>query len=181
MKNNWFVGVLGMALLSGCATTGYKPVENMAQLKVSFADSKWDGKMVPSGEQCKWAGGNGSTPVLNVENIPADANAVIVEYSDRSYAPMNMGGHGKIGMWLNGAQTPVQIPSVAGETKDLPENLFIEQEHQGSRGKSGAYLPPCSGGMGNIYYATVKAVYKGKSEKEVSRLLGQEKIELGRH
>ena len=41
----------------------------------------------------------------------------------------------------------------------MPQNMFIHKEHKGlKRGNAGAYLPPCSGGIGNSYYATVKAL-----------------------
>ena len=60
-----------------------------ADLKVSFADAAWDGKRVPKAQQCSKFGGNGATPALNVENIPAGANAIIVEFNDRSYQPLS--------------------------------------------------------------------------------------------
>lgn len=151
----------------------------MSKLGVSFADSSWSGKIIPNGQNCKHFGSNGSTPKLTVSNIPSGANAVIVEFSDRSYTPMDNGGHGKVGIWTNG-KSSITIPSVAGETKSVPNNMFIEAHHLGThRGQAGAYLPPCSGGKGNTYYANVKAVYKAKNDKEESRLLGKGKIILG--
>ena len=45
--------------------------------------------------------GIGATTALSVENIPAGANAIIVEFNDRSYQPLSYdGGHGKIGYWI---------------------------------------------------------------------------------
>ncbi len=171
----------GALILSGCGSTGYKESANVSRLDVSFVDSQWNGNIIPSGQNCKHFGGNGSTPQLQVNNIPSSANAVIVEFSDETYTPMDNGGHGKIGIWTNG-KTSITIPSVAGETKSVPDNMFIEAEHQGThRGQAGAYLPPCSGGKGNTYYADVKAVYKAKSDKEESKLLGKGKIILGKY
>ena len=83
---------------ASCVTTGkYKPVANLVNLEVSFADSIWDGKRVPTGQQCNKFGGTGSTPRLIVKNIPPEANTIIMEFSDRDYPPMDNGGHGKIG------------------------------------------------------------------------------------
>ncbi|MEJ2115542.1 MAG: hypothetical protein P8X88_05730 [Gammaproteobacteria bacterium] len=59
---------------------------------VSFADATWDGTKIPRGQQCKKFGGNGSTPIFNVDNIPIGTNAVILEFSDRSFFLMNHGG-----------------------------------------------------------------------------------------
>lgn len=46
------------------------------------------------------------------------------------------------------ATASVALPSVAGETTIVPDVLFIERQHRGSRGEKGAYLPPCSGRQG---------------------------------
>ncbi|MEJ2115543.1 MAG: hypothetical protein P8X88_05735 [Gammaproteobacteria bacterium] len=59
--------------------------------------------------------------------------------------------------------------------------VFIEEEHRGSRGEEGAYLPPCSGGRGNHYYAEVKAVFKDENNKSNSKLLGFGEIYLGEY
>jgi hypothetical protein len=168
-------------VLSACNSTSYKEVANISILNVSFADSKWNGKTIPSGQHCKYFGGNGATPKLQVSNIPGSANAVIVEFSDETYTPMDNGGHGKIGIWTGG-KSGITIPSVMGETTSVPQNIFIEAKHKGlKRGRAGAYLPPCSGGRGNTYYATIKAVYKAKNNKEESQLLGKSKIILGKY
>jgi hypothetical protein len=170
-----------LALPLSAISADYTPVEPMATLRVDFADTAWDGKTIPKGQECSWAGGKGSSPVLTVSNIPAAANAIIVEFSDRTFKPNDLGGHGKIGIWLSKNQASATIPAVAGESFDLPEGMFIEEAHRSQRGKPGAYLPPCSGGRGNEYYATVKAVYKPKSDKEEARLLGQAAIEMGKY
>lgn len=176
-----FLAIPVAALISGCVTGGgYKPVaENLPSLKVSFADPAWTGKAIPSGQHCQLLGGKGATPALKIENIPAGANAVIVEFNDLSYAPLsNNGGHGKIGYWIKG--NSATLVSVPGDTDKLPEGAFLEAKANAS-GKyaSSGYLPPCSGGRGNTYAAEVKAVYKAKSEKEESKLLAIGKITLG--
>lgn len=173
--------LVGHGLLAGCASSDYKTVENPSELKVSFVDSSWGGEKIPEGQYCKKFGGNGSTPSLKIENIPLESNVIIVEFSDRSFFLMNYGGHGRIGMWLEKQQTSVVMPSVAGETMVVPDGLFIEKQHRGSRGEEGAYLPPCSGGRGNHYYAEVKAVYKDEINKKESKLLGAGEIYLGEY
>lgn len=173
--------LLTAGLLGACTSASYRPVANPVRLQVAFADPQWDGRTVPVGQRCRWAGGNGSTPALRVDSIPRGANALLVEFSDRSYFLMNHGGHGEIGLWLRGTPASVTIPAVAGESLELPEGMFVERKHQGwLRGHGGAYLPPCSGGRGHRYYATVKAVYKAADGGE-SRLLGEQSIELGEY
>ncbi len=43
---------------------------------------------------------------------------------------------------------------------------------------AGAYLPPCSGGRGNSYYVTVKAVHKQGDE---THELGSAVVEMGKY
>jgi hypothetical protein len=155
--------------------------EEPVTLTLAFVDPAWDGIKVPAGQECSWAGGAGVSPALQVGNIPAGANALIVEFSDRTFKPNDLGGHGKIGLWLTQAKTSVIVPSVPGESDVMPEGMFIEEAHRSTRGKPGAYLPPCSGGQGNDYYAAVKAVYKAQADNEESRLLGQASIEMGKY
>jgi hypothetical protein len=182
MKKHLFIALLLTLLLSLPAfSADYKPAEMMTQLQVSFVDSAWDGVTVPQGQECSWAGGEGSSPALHVNNIPAGANAIIVEFSDRTFKANDLGGHGKIGIWISQQQSSVIIPSVPAESHEVPQGMFIEEDHRSTRGQPGAYLPPCSGGQGNEYYATIKAVYKAESDMETSRLLGQAVIEMGKY
>lgn len=174
--------VLLVVLLTGCAPVSpYQASGPVPGLPVSFSDSRWDGVRVPDGQQCRWAGGDGSTPALQIEGIPEGANALIVEFSDRSWPPMNHGGHGSFGAWLAEDQHAISLPSLAAERFELPEGLFVEHAHRGGRGEEGMYLPPCSGRRGNHYYATVRAVYKPLKPEEAARLLGQQQIELGEY
>ena len=132
-----------------------------AELELSFVDSAWDGDLVPDGQQCQKFEGRGATPEIKVSGIPSGANALILEFSDRSYKPMDDGGHGKLGYEIEPGAGEVTIPSVAGHTTDLPEGFYVVAEHQAPNwDKAGAYLPPCSGGRGNSYYVTVKAVHR---------------------
>ncbi len=169
-----------LLVLTGC-TAKYKPVENLTSLEVNFADPMWNGVKVPPNQQCNRFGGAAETPRLAISNIPADANAVIMEYSDRDAAHMDNGGHGKIGYKIPAKAKNVTVPTVKGHTFDLPADFFVVAPHASpSWDTAGAYMPPCSGGRGNRYYATVKAVYEAP-EGEQSLLLGKGKIELGKY
>lgn len=170
----------GLALLlSGCAAGKYKPVAQLSSLDVSLADALWDGKTVPKGQQCNRFSGQGQTPVVQVKNIPAEANAVILEFSDRDASHMDNGGHGMIGYKIEKNIGEVLVPSVKGHTFDLPQGFFLVSAHNNpSWDTAGAYMPPCSGGRGNRYYVTVKAVYDAPEGQE-SKLLAKGQTNLG--
>jgi hypothetical protein len=175
-----FLFIIFSAFFAACAPTAkYTPVSNLVTLEVSFADQFWDGNSIPVGQQCRAFGGNGATPQLKVKNIPSGTNAIIMEFSDRSWPQMDHGGHGIIGYRIPLGATEITIPSVPGHTFNLPEGFFLLQAHRSLRGNGGAYKPPCSGGKGHFYYVTVKAVYDSSSKSEESKLLGKATKELG--
>jgi hypothetical protein len=179
----WIAFFCAAVLVAGCVATGkYKPVSDMGSLEITLADPAWNGKTVPMGQQCRKFGGNGATPAMTVANIPAQANAVILEFSDQSHQPMDNGGHGKIGYRIAPGTARVTVPSVPGHTFDLPSEFFLVAAHRNpSWDKAGAYMPPCSGGRGNLYYLTVKAVFEAPGESDGSKLLGQGKLTMGRY
>ena len=147
-----------------------------ASFEASLADPAWNGKTIPKGQQCNKFGGQGMTPRLSVRNIPTGSTAIVMEYSDLSYAPMSQGGHGKIG-YRPGTNLNIEIPSIAGHSFDLPENFFLIAAQQAPQwDKAGAYLPPCSGGKGNQYQLTVKAIQQNGSQQKV---LAETRIPLG--
>lgn len=147
-------------------------------LTLGFADAAWNGKRIPSTQICKKFGGNGATPALKVEGIPAEADALVLEFSDRTYSPMNNGGHGKIGFRIAPGAGTVVVPSVPGETFTLPEGFFMVSAHKGWS-DPGAYLPPCSGGKGNKYSVTVKAVKLESQDGKNFKTLADENLTLG--
>ena len=176
------MGLFGVAVLTSCAVTGkYKPVDNLATLDVTFVDPIWTGKIIPEGQQCQRFGGQGATPRLHVKNIPAGANTLILEYSDRdSTNVMDHGGHGVMGYRIAENTSEVIVPSVPGHTFDLPENFYlISAQARPDWDAAGAYMPPCSGGKGNWYEVTIKAVYDAKETTDTSKLLGQANVGLG--
>ncbi len=162
---------LGLAALAAPAQA--------ADLKVSFADPAWDGRKIPSGQHCSKFGGHGATPPLRVEGIPAEANAIIVEYNDRSFRKLSYdGGHGKIGHDIPPGVGVVVLSAVPGETSSgLPDGTWIHKRNRatGSYARPG-YLPPCSGGRGNSYFAEVFAVRKSGDDMEE---LAEGKLNLG--
>ena len=164
-------------LLSIFAANAYS---DKAPLDASLADPAWDGAKVPAGQQCEKFGGEGSTPLLTIQQIPAGANAVVMEYSDRDYPAMDHGGHGKFGYRIPPGSSTANIPSVTGHTFDLPKGFFlIEAQRAPTWDKAGAYLPPCSGGKGNDYYVTVKAVKE--IDGGIREVLGETEVPLGQY
>lgn len=158
-------------------------VSGADEMQVVFGEgSGWDGQKIPEGQHCDRFDGNGSTPPLTVTNIPPDAEAIIVEYSDRDSKKMNNGGHGKIGMKLESGATSVEFPSVPGHTFDLPENIFMVKAHRNPDwATEGAYMPPCSGGSGNTYYLTVIAARIKNFEKKKFKKLEKAKLVMGNY
>lgn len=180
--STWLLMGMTVLVVSACDTAGgYKPVsDRLAQLSVSFAGGGWTGQALPPGQHCSRWGGQGATPPLRIEGIPAGANAIIVEFNDLDYAPLATdGGHGKIGFWHTGG-TSTTLPAVPGGTDAVPAGSFVEARARGPNA-TGGYQPPCSGGRGNIYAADVKAVYKARKEGEENRLFATGHIRLGRY
>lgn len=150
MKYKWFKALSVAFLVS----------TNAFAFDAKFADDSWDGMHVPKGQQCqKFGGNNPATPRLIVSGIPSGSTALVLEYSDRDYEPMDDGGHGKMKFLLDPQTSAVEVPAVLGHTFDIPPTFKLIEAHRGpSWDKAGAYMPPCSGGRGNAYYVKVKAV-----------------------
>ena len=165
------------------ASTSTPETRAVQALDLAFADSDWDGKEIPAGQQCNRQGGqNPATPRIQVSNIPEGADALILEFSDGTYAPMDRGGHGRIGVEISKGTREVVIASVPGHTFELPQGVFLVQEHRAaSFDTAGAYMPPCSGGAGNSYYVTVKAVKVLSKDDNTFDLLGQGLLDLGKY
>jgi methyltransferase (TIGR00027 family) len=153
------------------------------KLEVLFADPAWDGEKVPKGQQCRRFGGqNPSTPPLLVKHVPEGTTAIVMEYSDKSYYPMDQGGHGKIGYRVPRGISALTIPPVPGHSFDLPEGFFLVTRHRGAAwDKAGAYMPPCSGGRGNLYTVTVKAVRNMRDDNKTFDVLDEVVLQMGRY
>ena len=154
-------------------------ISKVAALELSFADANWDGKIIPEGQQCIEYGGNGASPRIQIKNIPSKANTLILEFSDATYPPCDNGGHGIVSYRISKGTTRVIIPSIKGQTFDLPEGFTLIKEHCGKDlgMQRGAYIGPCPG-AGNFYYVIIKAerVSKGKLKPE---LLGLGRLNFG--
>lgn len=154
---------------------------SIALTSPAFAEMKaellapWGGKNIPKGQQCVLHGGNGATPPMKVSGIPAGASMIIVEYDDKSYPPLSSkGGHGTLGYPVKGASAT--LPSVPGMTDKLSGGVQVVRKARSSgEYASKGYLPPCSGGRGNKYTATLKAVDAG------GKVLDKTMITIGRY
>ena len=173
-------GLLFSAFFFLSASVNFPAAFAEAELAVEFADPAWDGNKIPPGQHCKKFGGNGSTPALKVSNIPAGANAIIVEFNDASYHKLSSdGGHGKVGWKVEGGGEAV-LKSVPGGTDELPDGTWLVKKNRAKGAwRSPGYLPPCSGGRGNKYVAVVKAVRMAGGD--VAEELAEGEITLGKY
>ena len=162
----------------GCADSADQDA-SVQELDLSFADPAWNGKVIPKGQQCQEYGGNGSSPPIKVKGIPAQANKLIIEFSDGTYAPCDHGGHGIVSYKLKEDAKEVVVPPIPGQTFDIPKVFETIKEHCGKdlNMKRGAYIGPCPG-TGNQYYLMVKAVYE-PPDKSKNVLLGKGRLEMG--
>lgn len=147
-----------------------------AQAKMSVSlGGGWDGKTVPKGQQCTVFGGKGATPPMRVSGLPAGTQWVFVEYNDRDYRPLSTrGGHGVIGYPVSG--TSADLYAVPGLKGKLPGKArVIKKARTSGKFASAGYLPPCSGGRGNRYFADVKAVDAN------GKVLEKARVEMGRY
>lgn len=148
-----------MVLLMSAFSIATAQASEKNRLFASLADSAWDGVKIPDGQQCAKFSGKGESPRIRVNNIPPRTDAIVVEFSDETYEPMRDGGHGKVGYYVDKRMTEVTVPPIKGHTFDLPESFFVVEPQRAPQwDTAGAYLPPCSGGKGNTYAATIKAV-----------------------
>ena len=150
-------------------------------LTISLADPAWNGKKIPTDQVCKKFGSTqASSPMLTVEGIPAEADALVLSFNDESYTPMDKGGHGIVRIAQSKGPT-AQVPAVPGETDSLPAGVSVVSKHRGTgwSGTGGAYLPPCSGGRGNTYSIDVSAVRSSADGASVT--LAKGKIVMGKY
>ena len=154
------------------------------ELELSFTDESWTGEGIPEGQKCNRFNESAEkapkSPELSVKGIPADADAIILYFSDRTFARMDNGGHGQVGFQITAGTSEVIIPSIPGHTEDLPENFWMVKAHGAPTwDTAGAYLPPCSGGRKNDYFIDVKAVKLG-ADKDVSEVLAEGSIKFAK-
>lgn len=176
-----------------CGTTNtnkrnYEPVVPLKELTVKFVNSKWKKETIPIELTCK-APNHAKTPSLEISHIPEGTNAIIMEYSDKSFFKMDNGGHGKIGYALPDGADEITIPSLPSNLCVLPNGFWIVAKHKNAfdfAKEYPIYMPPCSGGkhlpgQKHQYRVTIKAVYHAPSKNEQSELLAEKKLELGEY
>ena len=160
-----------------CSVSAYS-----AELELSFTDPAWTGEGIPEGQMCnrfnEGSAKNPQSPELVVKGIPAEADAIVLYFSDRTFARMDNGGHGQVGYKIPTGSTEVTVPRIPGHTENLAENFWMVKAHGAPTwDTAGAYLPPCSGGRGNNYFIDVKAVKLGDNN-DVSNVLAEGSIKL---
>lgn len=134
----------------------------------------WDGVNVPQGQQCGKFGGAGATPPVKVAGLPFGTTEVHLEFNDLTYKPLSKdGGHGVIGFAVTAPV--VMLPSVPAMTANLDAPAFVVvKARSGGDFASDGYLPPCSGGRGNHYSVTIKALdASGETLESLVLPLGQ--------
>ena len=153
-------GLTSMILLTACQTTEMTTTQSnveATQLDITLLGS-WNGTNVPAGQQCPLYGGDGSTPPMRVDRVPDGTSEIIVQYNDRSFPPLSRnGGHGVVAYPATGNTTT--LAAVPGMTADLGAGArIVTRARSTGQFASRGYLPPCSGGRGNIYEAVITAV-----------------------
>ena len=157
------------------------PTSSEAGMKARLADQAWDGEAIPAGQQCSHQGGNGSTPAIEISGIPPSTDEIAVAVNDESFPLMKHGGHGVLAFAIDNVRF-VTLPPVPGETNDLPAGVRSLVPHQATKKRYSpgtAYLPPCSGGLGNKYSLTITALKL--SEDGRARVLDKVWIPLGQY
>lgn len=148
---------------------------NAANLSATFVDDIWKKTQVPKSEVCSnFNTKAGSTPSISLENIPKNTDKIMLTFTDETFKGMKDGGHGVISYAVPKGSTSLIIPSIKGETFDLPTGFTSVVKHRGWKfGKTeGAYLAPCSGGKGNTYSVVIKAMNKDTILDATSLTLG---------
>lgn len=148
---------------------------NAEGLSASFATDIWKKSSVPKTEVCSnFNTKAGSTPIITLKNIPKNTTKIILAFSDETFQGMKDGGHGVISYEIAKNSLTTTIPSIKGETFDLPKGFSSMIKHRAEKyGKTpGAYLAPCSGGKGNTYSVLIKAINEEQILDSTSLTLG---------
>lgn len=168
-------------MLTACATD-YPDADS---LFVSFIKPSVWGRGVfsspfPPSMLCKAQGGQAKTPALYVENIPDEANLLILEINNLLNPALAYdGGMGSIGFYHNENENTATLLPVPGETMKLPKYAFREKPNRVNSAKPYAYIPPCQT-TGGEYSATVKAVRRtGAFDTQRTDILAVGTIYLG--
>lgn len=165
----------------GCATQqADQSIIEPEPFSAVITDSQWDGEHLPAGQQChRFGGKNAAAPTMTVAGIPAQANVILIEYSDRTFKLADNGGHGRIGYRITPGTAKLDLPPIPAHTFELPPGFFLVSPHRATKwDTAGAYLPPCSGGRGNSYYIIVKAVIQEDPDIKRFEVLARTTVDL---
>lgn len=136
-------------------------------LTLRFASPLWNGSNIPAGQQCSKLGGAGATPGLNVFDVPANANVLLVEFSERGGAN-DGGGMGRLIYSVPKGAVSAQIPAIAAQGP-VPAGVKSLGARDGS-----IYAPPCT--RGGRYVVTVKALANATDQNA----LAEGRLDMGR-
>ncbi|MDR3426303.1 MULTISPECIES: hypothetical protein [Silvimonas] len=148
------------------ATAAFASADGGA-LTLRFASPLWNGSSIPAGQQCSKLGGAGATPGLNVFDVPANASALLVEFSEHGGAN-DGGGMGRLIYTVPKGATSAQIPAIAAQGP-VPAGVKSLGARDGS-----IYAPPCS--KGGRYVVTVKALANAADPNPVA----EGRLDMGR-
>lgn len=63
LLNHLFLITLFRIFTSSLNAEQMTPISEVIVLHLSFADTDWDGKVIPNGQQCREFGGNGASRI----------------------------------------------------------------------------------------------------------------------
>ena len=107
---------------------------NAQNLSATFADDEWKKAPVPKDHVCSnYNVEAGSTPSINLENIPENTDKIMLTFSDETFKGMRDGGHGVISYKVPDNSTSLNIPALQGETFDLPIGFKSVVKHRGEK------------------------------------------------
>ncbi|MCQ2965557.1 MAG: hypothetical protein MJ250_02310 [Alphaproteobacteria bacterium] len=143
---------------------------------------QWSGKEIRASQLCHKEGGHPATPMIEVTDIPDEANLILLAINNDSVPELSNGGLGIIGFRHTPGNTRHVLIPIPGERKSLPDeyNSFAFSEQKSRvKDKPFVYMPPCLRKK-HDYSATVYSVERhGSFDQQVTNILKEEKVYLG--
>ena len=173
-KGALFAALASTYVLAACQTTlPYVEGTNTQPLAVNLSDAEWDGQTVIKRHICtRYGGTDPHSPAMSVKGIPAQATHIYVSFNDKSYKPMDNGGHGGLLFKIAPGAKEATLPAVPTGTTGLPDGVSI---------KTTSYKAPCSGGRGNLYTADVFAIADPESPDSQGTIVAKGNVTLGNY
>lgn len=147
--------ILLCGLQAGCAgTRGGGPTP---ALQVRAIDSAWTTGAVPPEGRCRECGGQGRSPALEVNGVPAGARWVEVRFIDVTARELGWPHfHGALRVAV-AAGGKVIVPSVPERSANMPPGVTIAANHGSGHKPQLGYIAPCACDGNNRYMVTVTA------------------------